>query len=87
MEYGHPGIVNTVKIIQRNCYFKNIKLHIKNFIRQCESCQKNKHSIYINRIPQTIESAEKLWQSVIIDFITKLLVLKNPVTKVAYDSI
>ena len=86
-EFGHPGIANTVKAIQRNCYFGDIKTHVKSFIRQCESCQKNKHSTYINRVPQTIEPTEKPWQSVTMDFITKLPLSEDPVTKIKYDSI
>ena len=87
MEFGHPGIANTVKAIQRNCHFGNIKMHVRNFIRQCENCQKNKHSTHINKVPQTIELVEKPWQSVTMDFITKLPLSENPVTKIKYDSI
>ena len=87
MEFGHPGIANTVKAIQRNCHFDNMKQHVRNFIRQCESCQKNKHSTHINKVPQEIKPAERPWQSVTMDFITKLPVSEDPTTKVKYDSI
>ena len=43
-EYGHGGITNTIKTIQRSCHFNGMKNHVTNFIKQCESCQKNKHS-------------------------------------------
>ena len=87
MEFGHPGITNTVKAIQRNCYFEDMKTHVKNFIRQCESCQKNKHSTHVNKVPQTIEKPKKPWQSVTMDFITKLPLSKDPITEIEYDSI
>ena len=87
MEFGHPGIANTVKAIQRNCHFDNMKKHVTNFIRQCESCQKNKHSTHVNKVPQTIEKPKKPWQSVTMDFITKLPLSKDPVTEIEYDSI
>ena len=87
MEFGHPSIINTVKAIQRNCYFRDIKTYIKNFIRQYESCQKNKHSTHINKVPQTIESVKEPWQSVTINFIIKLPLSEDSVTKIKYDSI
>ena len=44
MEHGHPGITNTMKAIQRNCHFDNMKKHVRNFIRQCESKQTDKRN-------------------------------------------
>ena len=87
-EYGHGGITNTVKTIQRNCYFNKIKNHVTNFIKQCESCQKNKHFIkkkYGN--PEIIKKPDRPWKFVNIDFITKLSKSKDPITGVEYDSI
>ena len=46
-EYGHPGIVNMIKIIQRNYHFLNIKKQMASYIKKCHPYQINKHTIYV----------------------------------------
>ena len=87
-KFGHPGITNTVKAIQRSCHFKDMKRHVTEFIKQCESCQKNKHSTLGSIGNNTvIEKPTKPWQSITMDFITKLPGSMDPLTGIEYDSI
>ena len=58
------------------------------FILKYEQCRKNKYDIYkVYGASQKIEPAIKEWQLVIMDFIVKLLKLKDPVIGVMYDNI
>ena len=87
-EYGHGGIANTMRAIQRNCHFSGMKKHVASFISKCEQCRKNKHDTHkAYNVPQKIEPATRKWQSIIIDFIIKLPKSKDPVTGVTYNNI
>ena len=75
-------------MIQRNYHFANIKKYIIDFIIKYKNCQKNKHNIIKNISNNIIiKKLIKLWQSVIINFIIKLLKFKNPVIKIEYNNI
>ena len=87
-EHGHGGITNTIKAIQRNCHFKDMKKHVTEFVKQCEKCQKNKHSTHKKYTTNmVIEQPGRPWQSITMDFITKLPKSKDPITEIEYDAI
>ena len=44
--HGHPGITRTIELIKRHYKFPNIKDKVSKFIKQCVSCQQNKHSTH-----------------------------------------
>ena len=46
IEYKHERITNTIKAIQQNCHFEEMKKYITKFIKQYNNCQKNKHSTH-----------------------------------------
>lgn len=85
---GHSGITKTMKKIQRNYTFPHMRSKITTYIKKCQQCQTNKaerHAKYGHI--QFIEPPERLWDEVTMDFITKLPLSKDPVTKKQYDSI
>ena len=87
-EFGHPGISNTMDAIKRSCHFDNMKKHVREYIMKCTSCQRNKHSTKKKLgYPQPLEYPTGPWESVSMDFITKLPKSKDPVTSIAYDAI
>ena len=55
---------------------------------KCISCQKNKHSIKKKlNYPQPLEYLIKLWESINMDFITKLSKSKDSITNVTYNTV
>ena len=45
-EYEHPGIANTIKIIQKNCHFSNIRKQMMSYIKKYHPYQINKHIMH-----------------------------------------
>jgi hypothetical protein len=85
---GHPGIGKTIKEIQRNYVFPNMKEEVSNYISKCQQCNQNKASRQkkmgeIQMIPAPTEP----WEEVTMDFITKSPKSEDPATKITYDSI
>ena len=39
---GHSGFLQTLQRIQQNFYWPNMRAFIKQYIRECETCQRNK---------------------------------------------
>ena len=86
--HGHPGIARTMELIKRNYEFLGMKDKIASFIAKCADCQKNKHSTHaLYGEMQAMELPDALWSDISMDFVTGLLVLRDPVTKVSYDAI
>ena len=46
LEYGHPGIANIIKVIQRNYHFLNIREQMTSYIKKYCFYQINKHIIH-----------------------------------------
>ena len=85
---GHFGVDKTMGRITETYYWPGMWNDVRNHIRNCEDCQRNKadrHKPYgeLQPIPQL----RKPWDSVAMDFITKLPKSKDPVTGMEYDSI
>ncbi|RJE17341.1 to reverse transcriptase, partial [Aspergillus sclerotialis] len=85
---GHFGVDKTMERITRDYYWPGMWTDIRNYIRQCDICQRSKadrHQQYglLQPIPQMLRP----WESVAMDFITKLPKSKEPRTGNTYDSI
>jgi transposase InsO family protein len=67
---GHQGEARTVEKIQRNYYFPGMIRKVRKYIRQCDSCQRNK---VIHQKPhgkmQQQETPTRPWQHVTMDFV------------------
>ena len=62
--------------------------HVETYIRQCLSCQKNKHAAHARYGEiQYQDPPESPWDEVTMDFIVKLPKSKDPTTEEEYDSI
>lgn len=61
---------------------------ISKFIKNCVSCQQNKHSTHAKyREAQAIEPLTAPWTNITMDFVTQLPSSKDPVTGYSYNSI
>jgi transposase InsO family protein len=70
---GHTGVERTFDLIRRQYWWPAMRLDIQEYIRTCDSCQKNKST---NQKPAGLLSPlpipEGPWHSVSIDFIVSL---------------
>jgi transposase InsO family protein len=86
--HGHPGIARTMELIKRHYEFPNMKDKVSKFIKQCVSCQQNKHSTHAKYgEAQAMEPPTAPWTNITMDFVTQLPVSRDPVTDYVYDSI
>jgi hypothetical protein len=70
---GHFGQRKTTELISRNFYWPNMEETINNYVRTCDSCQRNKsrrHAKY--GLLQPLELAYAPWESISVDFIVSL---------------
>jgi hypothetical protein len=44
--YSHPSIIRTIELIKRHYEFLNMRNKVSKFIKNCVSCQQNKHSTH-----------------------------------------
>ena len=80
---GHFGVRKTLKRLQSAYWWPHMQHHVENWIRQCDSCQRNK----FQRIAppgklQPLHIPEMPWTSISMDWITCL-----PTTSRGYDAI
>lgn len=85
--HGHQGTTKTVKRLQEQGY-QISRRKVEKIIRQCDLCMKTKaqrHKPYGTLQPLPV--AERPWDSITMDFITKLPLSEEPSTGIFYDSI
>jgi hypothetical protein len=84
---GHPGEARTVEKIQRNFYFPGTIRKVRKYIKNCESCQKNKitHEKPKGKM-QKGETPTRPWQHITMDFMS-MPKTKNSVTQENMDQI
>ena len=68
---GHPGIARTMEKIQRSYYFPGMYRKIKRYIKQCESCNRNKNEYAKPQGKLMIdkELPTKPWRRLTADFV------------------
>ena len=80
---GHSGIERTLEAVHRNYDWPGVSVTVKQYVRSCDSCQRNKSS---NQAPagllQPLPVPERPWQVVTMDMITCL-----PLTSRGHDTI
>ena len=85
---GHLGIEKTEERIARNYYFPGMNRKIREWIKKCDLCWKTKNSRHKPYGEMKTPAAPtQAWTSIAWDFITKLPVSRDPVTKFEYDAI
>jgi hypothetical protein len=86
--HGHQGIAKTLSRLSREYYFPGMRGVVKKVVGGCDTCIRNKaarHAPYgLMKSPAT---PPKPWKSIALDFVVKLPLSKDPITKVDYDSI
>ena len=86
--HGHLGITRTIELIKRYYKFLNMCNKVSKFIKNCVSCQQNKHSTHAKyREAQAIEPLTALQTNITIDFVIQLPVSRDPVIRYTYDLI
>ncbi|KAF4306721.1 hypothetical protein GTA08_BOTSDO05973 [Botryosphaeria dothidea] len=86
--HGHQGIDRTTERITRNFYFPGLRKTVQRIVSQCDLCIRSKaatHAPYGQLQP--LEVPERPWQSVTLDFITKLPQSRDSLTGVKHDSV
>jgi hypothetical protein len=67
---GHPGIARTVEKIQRTFYFPGMYRKVKRYIKQCDSCERNKND-YMKPTGKMLiekEPPNEPWKQLTADF-------------------
>jgi hypothetical protein len=86
--YGHQGVRKILDRVARVYYFPEIRKVVKNMVRNCDTCIRNKaarHAPYSELKIYTIPPQP--WKSIAMDFVVKLLLSKEPWIGHEYDSI
>ena len=70
----HPGGTKMYRDLCRQYYWNGMKRHIRDFVRQCLTCQQAKaeHQRPVGLL-QPLEIAEWKWEQSTIDFVTHLV--------------
>ena len=88
LAHKHQGITKTFERIARDYYIPRLRTIVEETINNCNLCQRTKRSNYV---PQGLLQLNKVpnqpWEVIIIDFITKLLLSREPFTRVTYNAI
>ena len=67
-----------VELITRNYWWLEVTKKVKQYVKKCDQCQKitNKAEMPVEKLRPNIV-LERLWQYILVDFIVKLLVLRD----------
>jgi transposase InsO family protein len=85
---GHPGTAKMLQVLQHSYYFPKMRNVIEDYVRKCTICRRNKHDRHAPYgLLQPLLVPPRLWHSVAMDFIVKLPLSADPVTKESYDGI
>jgi hypothetical protein len=91
---GHSGFLRTYRRITRVFYWKGMKADIKQFVAECETCQRQKgETVASPELLQPLTVPEEVWTDISMDFIdglpplqgkTTILVVVDRLTKYAH---
>ena len=70
---GHLGEWKTLAKVARHCYWPNMRSTVQEYIRSCDSCQRNKATHQLPQgLLQALEIPNTRWDTVTMDLITQL---------------
>ena len=75
---GHGEQWKMVELVTRNYWWPGVMREVKRYMKGCDQCQrmKNRAEMPAGKLrPNKV--LEKLWQHILVDFITKLLISKG----------
>ena len=85
---NHTNATKILEKIQRNYYFSNMRKQIKELIKECDLCQRNKYERHKSyEYLHSLESFKKSRQFISMNFITKLSLSIHSIIEVIYDFI
>ena len=85
---NHIDATKTFEKIQRNYYFSNMRKQIKELIKKCDLCQRNKYERHKSyEYLHSLKSSNKSRQFISMNFITKLSLSIHSIIEVTYDFI
>ena len=73
--YGHPGISRTTELVARRYWWPRMTQDIKDYVKGCADCQRNKVNTQAKRAPLSLIFAKPgalPFETVSMDFIVKL---------------
>jgi hypothetical protein len=81
--YSYPGIRKILKLVSRTFYLPGIKKVVEKVINSCNTCCRDKAARYIPYSKlYLLNIPPGAWKSISIDFITDLLLSKEPLTNI-----
>lgn len=70
---GHSGELRTYQRLRNDVYWVGMKSHVREFVRACEVCQRNKHmAMSPGGLLQPLALPTQVWDDVTMDFIEGL---------------
>jgi hypothetical protein len=85
---GHPEVIKMLHILHLTYFFPKMRIAVEDYIRKCTICRRSKHDKYAPYgLLQPLQVPTKPWQAIAMNFIVKLPLLADPVTKESYDGI
>jgi hypothetical protein len=70
---GHLGEWKTLAKVARHCYWPNMRATVQEYLRSCDSCQRNKATHQLPQgLLQALEIPNTRWDTVTMDLITQL---------------
>ena len=69
---GHPGLARMMEKVQRNFYIPGLTRKVKNYIKRCDECQRNKHdnSKPLGKMITEKDTPKRPWQHVAMDLMS-----------------
>jgi len=70
---GHSGYEKTLHRVKRDFYWRGMRKDIKKFIRECDTCQQNKHdNLFPAGLLQPLPIPSRVWTDIPMDFVEGL---------------
>jgi len=67
---GHSGYEKTLHRAKRDFYWQGMRRDIKNFIKECDTCQQNKHdNLFPVSLLQPLPIPSRVWTDISMDFV------------------
>jgi hypothetical protein len=85
---GHPGVTKMLHLMHVTYFFPKMRIAVEDYVRKCTICRRSKHDKHAPYgLLQPLQVPTKPWQAIVMDFIVKLPLSADPVTKESYDGI
>lgn len=86
--HGHQGTARTFERIARHYYFPGLRKQVETVVQECDICSKSKSNRHLPYGQlKSLPVPKGPWKSIALDFIVKLPLSKDPLTRVEFDSI